>query len=322
MNSQNAKTIPAAHVISRNPLIITGVWDLLCRMDLQEILPRNERVYIFCFLWWSREFPYMVDPIPKFLNTYKEICPYHQFIFLCNTKPEKQFLEKYNLEAIYCNHNAFLDESRYDIVPNIEKKYDALYNAKLVDWKRHHLAARIKNLALLAHTQFDPSDRDKVLGKRLRHKLLSGATWLNDNFGESERNIPPEELPQYINQAKVGLCLSAIEGAMYASMEYLLCGLPVVSTKSQGGRDVFFDKEYVKICLPNSFFVARGVKELIKRNIPPQYVRSKALEKIKPHRERFIERVQNIYDAEGAMKNFQSNWHSIFTDKLLNVVNF
>ena len=34
--------------------------------------------------------------------------------------------------------------------------------------------------------------------------------------------------------------MSSQEGAMYSSVEYLLCGLPIVSTKSTGGHDVFF----------------------------------------------------------------------------------
>ena len=43
--------------------------------------------------------------------------------------------------------------------------------------------------------------------------------------------------------SQVGLCLSKSEGAMFASIEYLLCGLPIVSTKSVGGRDIFFTDE-------------------------------------------------------------------------------
>ncbi len=49
------------------------------------------------------------------------------------------------------------------------------------------------------------------------------------------------EVARKLNACRVGMCLSETEGAMFAAVEYLLCGLPVVSTPSQGGRDVWFD---------------------------------------------------------------------------------
>ena len=56
-----------------------------------------------------------------------------------------------------------------------------------------------------------------------------------------------EEVNNFLNQCKVGIILSEVEGANYASIQYLLAGLPVVSTKSKGGRDVFFDPYKLKI---------------------------------------------------------------------------
>jgi glycosyltransferase involved in cell wall biosynthesis len=46
---------------------------------------------------------------------------------------------------------------------------------------------------------------------------------------------------QGLARAVVGLCLSTVEGSNYASMEYMLAGLPIVSTPSIGGREVYFD---------------------------------------------------------------------------------
>ncbi|WP_164127899.1 glycosyltransferase, partial [Stenotrophomonas maltophilia] len=62
--------------------------------------------------------------------------------------------------------------------------------------------------------------------------------------------LTPEAVNRVYNQAAVGLCLSAVEGAMCASMEYLMAGLPVVSTPSVGGRDVYFDPDYCIIAEP------------------------------------------------------------------------
>ncbi len=62
--------------------------------------------------------------------------------------------------------------------------------------------------------------------------------------------------------------LSAEEGSSYASMEYLLAGLGVVSTHSTGGRDVYFDPDYCITCDPTPEAVRDAVAELRARNIP------------------------------------------------------
>lgn len=54
---------------------------------------------------------------------------------------------------------------------------------------------------------------------------------------------------------------------MFASMEYLLCGLPIVSTPSIGGRDVFFDKDYVEIVEPDPHAVKEAVIEMVRRRV-------------------------------------------------------
>lgn len=43
-----------------------------------------------------------------------------------------------------------------------------------------------------------------------------------------------------LNNSSVGGIFSATEGACYASTEYLMCGLPVISTHSTGGRDIWY----------------------------------------------------------------------------------
>ena len=43
-----------------------------------------------------------------------------------------------------------------------------------------------------------------------------------------------------------------MEGANYASVEYLLAGLSIVSTPSiSGGREVYFDPEFCIVCDPD-----------------------------------------------------------------------
>jgi len=116
-------------------------------------------------------------------------------------------------------------------------------------------------------------------------KLLPQAKWLNYING-NYKDFDSDEIANLLNRSRIGLCLSDVEGAMYASVEYMLCGLPVVSTKSIGGRDVFFDDKYVKIVDDNPEAVAKGVIEMIDRDIDPYYIRDKTIKKMKEERER------------------------------------
>ncbi|MCQ9205981.1 MAG: glycosyltransferase [Omnitrophica bacterium] len=182
----------------------------------------------------------------------------------------------------------------------------------MADFKRHYLAQNIRSLALIDNGYREGNDECFKKTK----KLLKNATWLNQ-INKKYTFLASSEVAKFYNQAKVGLCLSKEEGAMYASMEYLLCGLPIVSTQSIGGRDIFFDEEYVKIVNDTADDVARGVQELIDLNIDSQYIRENTLKKIQTHREKFITKVQDIYDKENVNKDFRENFNNIFIDKML-----
>lgn len=60
---------------------------------------------------------------------------------------------------------------------------------------------------------------------------------------------------------------------MRGAMEYLLCGLPVVSTESIGGRDRYLIGPHVRIVASDADAVARAVRELKAAAIPPLAVR-------------------------------------------------
>lgn len=54
---------------------------------------------------------------------------------------------------------------------------------------------------------------------------------------------------------------------MRVSMEYRLCGTPVVSTRSVGGRDRYFLGPHVRVVDDHPDAVAHGVSELKKMNL-------------------------------------------------------
>ena len=103
---------------------------------------------------------------------------------------------------------------------------------------------------------------------------------------------------------------------MYASIQYLLAGLPVVSTKSAGGRDEFFHPDYVRIVEATPGAVAAAVAEMRQCELAPDEIRERTLERVRLHRRRLFERIDRIYADQGVDRSFEAEWPSVFIDKL------
>ena len=221
----------------------------------------------------------------------------------------------FGLDVIFCNHNCLLDERSFRHFSDVEKKYDAVYDGRFIEFKRHYLASKIDKLALIyAQNLFTEHDRDFFIKTK---EMLPGGHYFNHDESGQYRQLNAKDITKCLNECRVGLCLSAVEGAMYAAGQYLLSGLPVVSTKSLGGRDVFFDDGYVAIVEATPDSVKRGVDELISQNVSPAFIRAKTIEKMNIHRQEFISLVQSIFDREGVTRSFQAEWDSVFINKML-----
>jgi hypothetical protein len=71
---------------------------------------------------------------------------------------------------------------------------------------------------------------------------------------------------KYVNLLNSSVCggiFSKVEGACFSSSEYLLCGLPVLSTPSKGGRDVFYNSQNSIICDPTLEGVTNGYNDIM-----------------------------------------------------------
>jgi glycosyltransferase involved in cell wall biosynthesis len=99
---------------------------------------------------------------------------------------------------------------------------------------------------------------------------------------------------------------------MMSSIEYLLAGLPVVSTRSLGGRDVFFDEANSLIVGDSPDAVAAAVRELAARALDPASIRDQTLQRMKPHRERLIELIETLCELAGRRCEFRTRWDEIF----------
>jgi hypothetical protein len=68
-------------------------------------------------------------------------------IILANSVEEYEYYcEKSEANVIFCNHNAFLNEERFKIIENSEKKYNMLISSCFSQYKNVHFAKNIDNV--------------------------------------------------------------------------------------------------------------------------------------------------------------------------------
>lgn len=262
---------------------------------------RNTRAHFLCLIRGAVE----ADPsayergIRRFVAKHRNLFPTHDFTFLANDAAQVAIFERARLSHLFVNQNALADESAFRILPDESKQFDAIYNAVCAPFKRHSLAREVENLALVTYfREGRPNDYF-----REHARLLPHAAWLNfPDHRPTEsgyRHIDTAELCQWLNRARTGLCLSEKEGAMFASIEYLLSGVPVVTTPSIGGRDVFFDGDCALTVAAEPAAVAAGVKEMAARRLDPNAIRARTLESIAEHRRRLVDFIVRTAQTQG-----------------------
>lgn len=104
---------------------------------------------------------------------------------------------------------------------------------------------------------------------------------------------------------------------MYASVQYLLSGLGVVSTPSQGGRDDFLDLENSLVAEPTPEAVSQAVSDLLNRQLDPWDVHQATRRRMQQHRKRFFELVQSIFESHGEQRRFEEDWPRLFFNRFL-----
>jgi len=250
---------------------------------------RYRPVTLLIGLSWCHQNEYLIKSLTGLIERRKASLKRHRFIVLANTNDEAELLQEAGLETAVCHQNAFLDETLY-YPTNQTKRYDAIYDAALAPFKRHELAGKIDSLALISYVKSDVALDDTLrIAQENRH-----ATWLNNPLVNTSSWLSDSEINHFLNQARVGLCLSAIEGAMYASAQYLLAGLPVVTTKNKGGRDVLLDAAYTRWVEDDPDSVAAAVDELARLNIDPHAIRNATLKKISAHRKVLLDLLNKL----------------------------
>jgi glycosyltransferase involved in cell wall biosynthesis len=317
--------IPTAYygLLSEKPPIIHTAITCCCKEDYQKFHNKWEHVfhhlknrsaYFLLNWWWYTENDFQATLIRNFEYHHALQFPKHHFIHLCNTLEQEKAFQKKRLQTVFINQNCLVDEKIFRPISSVKKQFDAIYDARLQKYKRHDLAQHLSSLALLYDSVTGGDNKEEIDEVKC---TFSSAYYFNHQPDGSYKKLTPEEVAIALNSCHVGLCLSQVEGAMYASIQYLLCGLPVVSTQSQGGRDVFFDPTCVEIVEDNPNSVRQGVLKQLQNPLTPWEIREKTLQKVYQHRERFQALIQHIYQQEDSHKNIAEDWPDVFFNKCL-----
>lgn len=305
-----------AKMINKEPMIVIGGNGnglLGPARAIGRRLPAKQRVLYLINFWQALDYT-SAKNIGYELRDWKAAYPDQHFLFLANDLLQLEYLKRAGIPSILGNHNLFVSEKTYQVdQAHPERKFDAIYNGRMSPMKRHELCSQLQSVAFLYY--FMPA-RVYERYDRVR-EMVPQATYLNGDPHEGKyRHFDKKQCVYWYNRSRVGLCLSASEGAMLSSMEYLMCGVPVLTTKNLGGRSHFFRPEFSVEVDADPTSIAKGVEMLVARNLDPDEVRADALRIVHYERARFFEQIQRHLQALGMECDFEAAFNRGFADKM------
>jgi glycosyltransferase involved in cell wall biosynthesis len=299
-------------VLSLEPMIIyatIGYPDPTAQMRaFATRAPKGPIVFIL-YMSWALEPGWWTGQILKEIRRFREAYPQHRVVFTVNESAEMAALAAFDEPAWLLNQNLMISEAHFFPVEGTEIVFDAIYNARFSLQKRVDLAGSIERVAYITrYAAFDgPVEEVKARYEQVR-SLEPRHVILNRFADGLPVPLSASDVNQAYSQAAVGLCLSPIEGAMLASVEYLLAGLPIVSVPNVGGRDFYFDPEYCLTVDPDPRAVRDAVNMLRQRHIPRSYIRQRTLDRIAPQRESFLALLNHEIERAGLPSRFSQGW--------------
>ena len=313
------------YVMSKNPIIIFTSEEVDELHHFSKIINKDRAATFFkLFQWTLFDSPWVIDKVIRDYHIYKENFPKHKIIFLLNTHEEYYLLKLKGIPCEFINQNSLIDPKLFYPM-NIPKKYNCIYNGRFELLKRHYLLEKCEKTGLISAPILRMDNKKKLYIKKLKSIIpateilnySSPKKFIDFNTDEPIPQLSPLKVNEYLNLSKVGLILSHKEGACYAAVEYLLAGLPVISSRSLGGRDVFFDERFCRIVPSNKYAISNAARELIRLDIDPNFIRSEVLKKIKPHIDRLKNLILLVLNEAGAgSNNIESIWEKTYINKM------
>ncbi|MGB6535143.1 MAG: hypothetical protein WBF58_04195 [Xanthobacteraceae bacterium] len=235
----------------------------------------SRRIICLTFSWFLN--PAVLRGLRRAIEKASDLAPpatriSEQLLLIVNSSAELDIVESAlpGIPCVLANNASLVDTELFTIRPGIKKEYACVLNSKSLAFKRHYLSEHVENKIYITYDVRETTDEmtKRVDVAAFRPSLIF-------------RDVPQTIVPDHLNSAQVGLILSEEEGACYASLEYLLCGLPVVSTFSRGGRDEYYDDYAAIVCEADSQAVRKAVQVMLGRleggDVDPEEVRRRAL---------------------------------------------
>jgi glycosyltransferase involved in cell wall biosynthesis len=256
------------YVLSRDPLVLMGAFNTL---EKAATLPGD-----FTFIFHNSGF-IRIRTLRRYVRARFRYRGGKRLIVVTNEPSEARWLRLVGLETHCLGHNLHVREHLYVPRPDVPKQYDAVYAAQLLPFKRLHLAEQVKSLYVLTYANGQKSWDLHAYEPLLRHADFNPG-W-----------ISLEEVPEIYNRAQVGLALSRREGPMLASLEYLFCGLPVVTTHNRGGRNRYLTPRNSRFVADDPGAVATAVADFVAAPPDPLAIRREALEIVQRDRLAYVD---------------------------------
>lgn len=287
-------------IINRPPIILGGLHGKsgdfpLGAASLDAFVDRQCPIYFFLCPQWSFSDPsYLSINISAIAERMRRF-PQHRYTVLVNDPVDQMTLarEAPDIVSFVWNTNCTANEGYFH--PNYDVgmvEYDAVYTARFSVYKRLYLASEVKNLCLITRA----INSEQING--LRQTLPSAYV---PNFSESGlfRVLSAPEVSEYLGKSRCGLMLSRVEGQTRSIMEYLLAGLPVVTTPNFGGRDRFLTPSNSIFVAAEPNAVAAGVRFVANAGYDREAIRADALRGMVLERRRLVDIVNAVITLNG-----------------------
>ncbi len=266
--------------------------------------------HILIHFAWYNMVPFVEELADK-LDTMPSGVKFH---LMANTLEDQEKFIAFGFNVAHVPASVYINETLFQPIDDIEKKYDAVYIAQFCPdqrehFKRHYLASEIQRLKIVTYPgllMVEGNGNPRLACASFVEPFLSLYPELS-HASINRSRIQPWEVAEALNQSYVHLALSEVEGCMYAFTEGLLCGIPAISTPCFGGRELYFHPDYVKVVEPDAQTISAAVNELKHESFDPYAIREFALGELYKYRQRYIEYIQSLTGA-----TYESLYTSIF----------
>lgn len=265
--------------------------------SMHSFLNRDTPIYFFLCPQWSFSDPSYLAINAKSLVERMRRFPQHRYTVLLNDPIDQLTLarEAPDIVSYVWNTNCTADEKYFSFNSGTGAcMYDAVYTARYSSYKRLHLAREIDNLCLITRAVTD-GQADSL------RQMLPNAFIPNFDGSRSFRVLKATEVSEYLGRSGCGVMLSRLEGQTRAIMEYLMVGLPVVTTPNFGGRDRFLTPSNSIFVAAEAHAVAAGVRFVSRAGFDRASIRTEALRGMQMEKQRLVDIVNDVITSNGEM---------------------